>query len=416
MPEHSAIPRRLRAAALLLAVAGITVAVMPAQTYTVLYRFQGHTTDGQNPEGALFIDNLGNLYGTTVFGPGCTPQPCTASQGIVFELNTSLAESILHRFSTSSGGLNPYGGLVRDAARNAYGTTSLGGSADMGTVFTLTSHGAVPMHSFTGGSDGAFPYGGLVQDANTNLYGATSAGGSSNAGVIFKVTGGHESVLYTFTGKTDGGNPYSTLLRNSSSGTLFGTASTGGNIQNNCFPYGCGVVFTLNTSNKLRVLHTFTGSPNDGSNPYSGVITDSSGNLYGTTFNGGTGPCTNGCGVVYKIAKNGTETVLYNFQGYPNDGSFPYGGLVRDSAGNLYGTTTYGGSTDNGIVFKLDTSNHETVLYSFKGTTDGAVPRAGLILGSSGNLYGTTYNGGVTGVACGGSPQDSCGVIFKVVP
>ena len=165
----------------------------PRQTYTVLYRFKGTTTDGQNPEGPLFMDKPGNLYGTTVLGPGCTPAPCAASQGVVFELHTSGTETLLHTFSGSAGGLNPYGGPVQDASRNAYGTTSRGGASGLGAVFKLTAHGETVMHSFAGSpADGAFPYGGLVEDASTNLYGTTSAGGTSNAGVIFKVNGGHE--------------------------------------------------------------------------------------------------------------------------------------------------------------------------------------------------------------------------------
>jgi uncharacterized repeat protein (TIGR03803 family) len=279
----------------------------------------------------------------------------------------------------------------------------------------LTHQGESVIHSFAGGTaDGSLPYGGLVQDGNANLYGTTSGGGASDSGIIFKIGTGKETVLYSFTGGTDGAHPYAGVLRNNA-GNLFGTTSAWGTTAGACFPYGCGVVFTLNSTNNLSVLHTFKGSP-DGANPYAGLIADPAGNLYGTTYNGGTGPCTNGCGVVFKVAKDGTETVLHNFKGFPTDGAFPYGGLALDAAGNLYGTASYGGTTDNGIVFRLDTNNNETVLYSFNGTTDGAIPRAGVILDSAGDVIGTTYNGGITGISCGGSPQDSCGVIFKITP
>ena len=200
-----------------------------------------------------------------------------------------------------------------------------------------------------------------------------------------------------------------------SSGLTYGTTSAGGITTGNCYPSGCGVVFMVTPAGKEFVLHSFTGSP-DGASPYAGLIADSSDNLYGTTYNGGTGGCTNGCGVVFELEKAGTETVLHSFTGYPTDGAFPYAGLVRDSSGNLYGTAAYGGGSDSGVVFELGTTGTETVLYSFLGTTDGAVPLAGLILDSAGNLYGTAYSGGDTGAACGGGPPNSCGVVFKLKP
>lgn len=403
-------------AGLLWAAAAIGAPSAQAQTYTVMHRFEGATKDGENPEAALVKDTSGNFYGTTVNGPSCSPTPCTASSGMLFELTAAGVETVLHRFTGNPDGAFPFAGLIRNSANNAYGTTSEGGTSNMGVVFELTVSGEKVLHSFTGPpADGAFPYAGLVQDPSGNLYGATSAGGASNSGVVFELnTAGKETILYNFTGGADGGFPYGGLVRNSA-GNLYGTTSAGGVFAGNCFPTGCGVVFMVDPAGHETVLYRFTGSP-DGAFPYAELIPDAAGNLYGTTYNGGSGACTNGCGAVFEIDKAGAETVLHSFLGYPHDGAFPFAGLARDSTGNLYGTTSYGGASDNGAIFELNTSNTETLLYSFTGGTDGAVPRAGLVLDATGNLYGTTYVGGLSGVSCGGTQSDSCGVVFKIKP
>jgi uncharacterized repeat protein (TIGR03803 family) len=396
--------------------AAIGAPLAQAQTYSVLHRFIGGTTNGENPAAGLFMSSAGDFYGTTVEGPGCNPTACAPLPGMVYELTPAGTESLLYSFAGSPDGANPYGGVILDASNNAYGTTRAGGASNMGTVFKVSTTGEKVLHSFTGPpSDGAFPYAGLIADSAGNFYGTTSAGGASNSGAVFKVdSAGTETILYSFTGGSDGALPYGGLLRNSS-GLLYGTASAGGITTGNCFPSGCGVVFLVTPAGKEVVLHSFTGSP-DGASPYASLIADSSDNLYGTTYNGGAGGCTNGCGVVFELDKAGTEMVLHSFLGSPTDGAFPYAGLVRDSTGNLYGTATYGGGSDSGVVFELGTTGTETVLYSFKGTTDGAFPHAGLILDSTGNLYGTTYGGGDTGAGCGGEPADTCGVVFKIKP
>jgi uncharacterized repeat protein (TIGR03803 family) len=225
-----------------------------------------------------------------------------------------------------------------------------------------------------------------------------------------------ETVLNTFTGGADGGNPAAGVIRDTA-GNLYGTTYSGG-------ASGVGVVFKLDTSSKETVLYTFTGGA-DGANPGAGVIRDSAGNLYGTTqfggVPGGTGACGfPGCGVVFKVASAGKETALYSFTGGA-DGSLPYSGLLRDKAGNLYGTTYAGGLASSaceygtcGVVFKLTPPSvaggawTETVLYSFTGGADGGDPMAGLISDSVGNLYGTTQFGGV------GYP--GFGVVFKLTP
>ena len=439
MYNHSAVYwRQVRCAVALAGLVSVAAAVCApsarAQTYSVLHQFQGGAKDGENPESTLAMDTAGNLYGTVVNGHLCSPAPCSAALGMMFELTPAGKVSVLHRFTGAPSGCgatgnpacdgaNPYGALLRNSANTTYGTTSEGGTANMGTVFVLAAAGERVLHSFAGPpGDGAFPYAGLIADSGGNLYGTTSAGGAFNSGAIFKIAAsGTETLLYSFTGGADGGFPYGGLLR-STAGTLYGTASAGGNTTGNCFPGGCGVVFMLTPAGKLDVLHTFTGSP-DGASPYSPLVVDTAGDFAGTTYNGGTGACTNGCGVVFKVTTTGVENVMYSFQGSPTDGAFPYAGLVRDSSGNLFGTTTYGGLPSNGtlvesgVVFELDAAGAETVLYNFQGSpSDGAVPRASLLLDSTGNLYGTTYYGGLVGLACGGEPSDSCGVVFKLTP
>ena len=196
------------------------------------------------------------------------------------------------------------------------------------------------------------------------------------------------TVLYRFRGP-DGAQPVYGRLIGDSAGNLYGTTVDGG-------ASGLGVVFKLDKTGET-VLHSFNGT--DGSEPFAGLIRDSTGNLYGTTKFGGIW----GNGVVFELDTTGTETVLYSFTG-GTDGSLPYASLIRDSAGNLYGTTFEGGASGSGVVFELDTTGTETVLYSFTGRGHGANPVAGLIRNSAGNLYGTTANGGASGH----------GVVFKV--
>jgi len=261
------------------------------------------------------------------------------------------------------------------------------------------------LYTFTDGADGAQPWGGLVQDSSGNLYGAAAFGGSNGAGVIYKVDpAGHQTVLHSFN-YTDGANPTGDLLLEVS-GTLVGTTVTGGNLSQ-CYGQGCGVVFRLNPGDQLKVLRSFAGPTADAANPTHGLIRDKAGNLYGTTENGGPRYCFNyefaeavltfiqGCGVVFKLDPAGKETQLYQFGGFfSSDGSDPRTSLIRDAAGNFYGTTFDDGLYGAGTVFKLDPTGHETVLYNFQGGTDGANPWGGLARDAAGNLYGTTNHAG----------------------
>ena len=305
--------------------------------------------------------------------------------------------TVLYSFN-GSGGSAPRAGLIRDAAGNLYGTTMLGGASGSGVVFKLTKSGETVLYCFTGGADGRNPYGGLVADSAGNLYGTTLHGGSSGKGVVFKLDPtGNETVLHSFTGVADGGQPLGTLIRDSA-GNLYGTTTTGGVASG---AIGHGTVFKVANTN-LTVLYTFSGGP-DGDEPEAGLLRDSSGNLYGTTFFGGSGSLTSGQGVLFKVRTDGSETVLHTFPGAA--GVHPAASLIGDSTGNLYGTAT-GSQSGGGVVFKVDPAGHETALYVFTGGADGKSPEAGLIRDSAGNLYGTTERGGTFGA----------GVVFKLDP
>jgi uncharacterized repeat protein (TIGR03803 family) len=236
------------------------------------------------------------------------------------------------------------------------------------------------LHTFTGVPDGVWPQGGLVRDTAGNLYGTTFLGGSGlgcpriGCGAVFTVENtGTEVVVQRFLGR-DGAMPAAGLLLDPN-GNMYGTTDFGGT-------FGLGTVFKLGT-----VLYSFQGPP-DGAQPFGSLIQDASGNLYGTTAAGGVF----NKGTAFKVDATNRETVLYSFSGGA-DGSLPFAALIRDTVGNLYGTTAAGGAFGSGTVFKLDVANNETVLHSFNGT-DGADPEAGLIQDAAGNFYGTTSRGG----------------------
>jgi uncharacterized repeat protein (TIGR03803 family) len=250
------------------------------------------------------------------------------------------------------------------------------------------------LHSFAGGNtDGSTPWAGLVRDSSGNLYGTTYYGGTGGAGVVFKTTStGTTTILHSFAGgNSDGAYPSFGSLVRDSSGNLYGTTYSGGT-------GGEGVVFKTTSTGTTTILHSFAGGNSDGAYAFAGLDMDSSGNLYGTTYSGSTG----GAGVVFKTTSTGTTTVLHSFTGGNSDGANPYAGLVMDSSGNLYGTTYSGGA---GVVFKTTSTGTTTILHSFAGgNSDGAHPYAGLVMDSSGNLYGTSLQGGSGGF----------GVVFKL--
>jgi uncharacterized repeat protein (TIGR03803 family) len=225
-------------------------------------------------------------------------------------------------------------------------------------------------------------------------------------GSVYKVSaGGRFTTLHSFTG-SDGLYPYATLLRDAA-GNLYGTTEAGG--SSGCSGGGCGTVFKLDAAHHESVLYEFAGGT-DGHDPYGGVVRDRHGNLYGTTMGGGSSYCAGeGCGIVYKIDSHGHETVLHRFTNGA-DGGHPADTLLQGSDGNFYGTTDSGGSSDDGTVFKIDKTGNESVVHDFTGGSDGDSPFGGLIQDTSGNLFGTTVFGG--GYNC--DVGSGCGTIFEL--
>jgi uncharacterized repeat protein (TIGR03803 family) len=343
------------------------------------------------------------------------------------EAATSYQEQTLYSFcskSSCSDGATPWAGLifgtVSGTTGTLYGTTSQGGANGFGTVFQVANGMQTVLYSFcpqTGCADGATPLGGLIMDSSGNLYGTTSDGGTlgcnynsplSGCGTVFKLAPpytGPPTILHTFGGYSalDASSPAASLIL--SGGYLYGTASSGGT-QN------AGAVFRLETSGSgYSLLYSFCSQTDcaDGAYPMDlagSLITDTSGNLYGTAANGGNGL---NAGTAFKLTPSSTppwtETVLHTFCSSADcttDGATPIAGLIIDLAGNLYGTTEYGGANSAGIVFRLtSTGSSLTNLYDFcaqSNCTDGEYPVAGVTMDSAGNLYGTTYYGGANGV------------------
>jgi uncharacterized repeat protein (TIGR03803 family) len=398
----------------LLLFSAIVPAQSKAQKFKVLHTFHG--PDGAGPIGQLVRDQAGNLYGTAAGGGKGT---CYSGYtcGTAFKLDKTGKQVWLHSFNLRNG-MEPFAGLLRDAAGNLYGTTVLGGDTacyklGCGTVFKLDQNGKEKLlYKFTGTPDAWFPVAPLIQDAAGNFYGTTQNGGTSGGlGTVFKVDKtDKETVFYSFAGGTDGSDPSGGLIRDSA-GNLYGTTFDGGG--SGACSFGCGTVFRLDSNGTETILYRFQGG-DDGDGPIGRLLLDASGSLYGTTAYGGDPFCYGGtgCGTVFKLDTGGHESVLYRFSG-GTDGQFPHAGLVRDQAGNLYGTTIVGGGgADAGVVFKLDAAGTETVLHTFTGGSDGSEPFGGLIRDSAGILYGAAEGGGDTNCF----PPSGCGVVFTLTP
>ena len=427
----------------------------------VLYSFQGGT-DGATPAGGVVFDQHGNLYGTTLDG-GSSSCPSPQQCGTVYQLAPpaqqagAWTEIVLYIFKghDQNDGASPEGGLIIDNAGNLYGTTGYGGSGPCillgtavgcGTVFELSPPAKqgdpwkeTVLYSFQGSKDGYVPFGDLVFDKLGNLYGATLYGGGLGydqcdkfygyCGTIFRLTppktkGGKwtEKVLHSFAGGTDGANPNGGLIFDSK-GAIYGTTPVGGNQLCNFGQgdIGCGVVFELGPPGTKsaawaeQILHRFTDR-NDGAAPNGNLILDAKGQIYGTTGGGGDG---NGFGVVFRLSPRlgrWEDTTLYSFQGR-SDGRGPAAPITFDRIGDLYGTANAGGSYSGGTFFRLKeqrTKRNEwtfALLYSFMGPPDAEFPASPLIFDRTGNLCGTTSNGG-NGQKC----QGGCGTVFSVGP
>ena len=354
---------------------------------------------------------------TSTFETSLCPKIVARTSALVLAIIIILAASaanaqtftILHTFTGQGDGGTPYAGLTIDQAGNFYGTTSAGG-AGYGTVFKLTHSGSnwimSTLYSFRGGNDGGYPTARVVFGPDGVLYGTTSGdGNNAGRGTVFSLRPPvgpclsiHcpwlEIVLYRFTGIDDGGTPGYGDLAFDAAGNIYGTTMNGGA---NCSPYyNCGVVFKLTRSGGSwteSVLDSFRQSDNGGDVPFGGVILDSAGNLYGTTVIGGMG---NG-GVVFQLTRSGSswaETVLYSFEGL-NDGFDPTGGLIMDHQGNLYGATTFGpGNGTGGTVYQLQPSGGSWTYSTLAALSGFQGPFDALTMDAAGNLYATSYGGG----------------------
>jgi uncharacterized repeat protein (TIGR03803 family) len=393
--QNSKIVRRAAALAFLLALTLIATLPALAQTESVLYNFCSLT----------FCHDGLNPYGAPVMDSegnfyGTTFFGGASGSGTVFKVSPDGTETVLYSFLAGTlDGNDPAAGVIMDKQGNLYGTTFSGGTYPSGgTVFKLSPNGTETiLHSFGSAPDGGRPQAALMRDGRGNLYGTTVAGGAYGNGTVFEITaGGTESILHSFAQNTsDGGFPQAALIMDSR-GNLYGTTVYGG-------AYGFGTVFRISPDGTETVLHNF-GNKSDGETPYGSLVMDDKGVLYGTTWGGGALRA----GTVFKLSPNGAEWVLHSFDPKLGDGELPIAGLLLDSSGNLYGTTTFGGSLGAGTVFEITAAGTETILHNFSGSTaDGATPYSNLSMDSNGNLYGTTYNGGSTFAS---------GTLYKITP
>jgi hypothetical protein len=409
----------------------------------VLYSFQGGT-DGATPAGGVVFDKAGNLYGATLDGGSSS---CLSFQqcGTVYQLappakkGDAWAETVLYVFKgkASNDGASPSGGVVIDSAGNLYGTTAVGGTGSCSVLGTVMGCGTVyelspppqkggvwteaVLYSFKSGKDGYFPNGDLTFDATGNLYGATQFGGGKGTncgdslfqycGTVFKLSrpkkkGGQwtDAILHSFAGGKDGANPNGGLVMDTK-GVIYGTTYGGGDEKGSCGSGGCGTAFALSPPTKdgawlEQQLHVFSGGE-DGARPSAGLVSASNGNLYGTTV-----------GTVFRLSppneysRSWTESVLFIFGQQAFD---PEAAVTMLSDGSLLGTTNAAQSYA-GTTFRLRSSRSKnfwnfTLLYGFKGSPDGAQPAAPLV-SNGGFYYSTTQKGGA------GSCSFGCGTVF----
>ncbi len=353
--------------------------------YERLRSFGRSSEDGTVPYGPLFESAAGVLHGATSFGG-------TNGLGVVFRLQTDgTGYQLLRTFSgdTTDGGV-AYAGLVKGMDGLLYGTTYYGGAIDKGTIFRLQTDGSnlSVVQSFTGGGgDAVGPYAGLIRGTDGAFYGTSWHGGNFNKGTVYRVTpaDGKTTVLHHFAGGTsDGEAAYGGVIEGSD-GVLYGTAVQGGTAN-------LGVIYKLNKDGTgFALVRSFVSGSSGGYYPYGSLLEGSDGVLYGTAQQGGG----RGFGIVFKINRGGgSYSVLRNFQG-GTDGAYPYAGVVEGSDGLLYGVTAYGGGSDRGTVFRMKRGGGDySVLRRFSGSEDGRNPYARLLIGSDGVLYGTTSYGG----------------------
>jgi uncharacterized repeat protein (TIGR03803 family) len=419
---------RLRACVLIFLLPLVATQAANSQSLATLVNF--NSSDGSYPLDTLALGSDGNFYGTTEQGgvgqAGC---PRNAECGTVFKMTAEGVLTTLYSFcsqSNCSDGYFPVAGLVQGADGNFYGTTSFGGNgADRGNYAAGTIFKVSPLGVFTtvynfcslpNCLDGAGPEAGLIQGTDGNFYSTTSFGGkigfcpggrSTGCGTVFRISpSGTLTTLHNFCSQSDcadGDGPSAGLIQGTD-GDFYGTAASGG-FNNN------GTIFKVSSKGAFSILYSFCSQLNcaDGSQPIAGLIQASDGNLYGTTADGGA----NGAGTVFKLTPSGTFTTLYNFCSQSNcsDGSTTTAGLTQGKDGNLYGTTYEGGLYYSGTLFRITLNGALTTLYNFcrEGgilCLDGTVPQGGMIQAHDGTFYGMTSGGGLSGN----------GTVFRLLP
>jgi uncharacterized repeat protein (TIGR03803 family) len=376
------IPMKFRVACVVVGFLTLVLSIS-AQTFTTLQSFD--LTDGANPEAGLVQGIDGNLYGTTVQGGA-------NFAGTVFNITPGGTITTLYSFcavGACTDGDDPRAALVQATNGDLYGTTVGGGTHFGGTVFQITSAGALTtLYNFcsqTSCTDGERPTSALVQGTNGDFYGTTPVEGAKGGGTFFKITpSGTLTVLYPFCSFADcaDGEGASGLVL-ASNGDFFGATSSGG-------ANGDGTIFKVTPAGTLTTLHSFDST--DGAQPLAGPIQAANGDFYGTTYIGGA----NNSGTIYKITPGGALTTIYNFCPLTNcpDGANPYDALVQGNDGNFYGTTYTGGANLFGTIFEITPGGVITVLHSFDQSSDGFETEAGLFQATNGILYGTNYDGG----------------------
>jgi uncharacterized repeat protein (TIGR03803 family) len=387
----------------------------PPRPLDMLYIFNSQV-DGYAPYLAT-ADKAGNIYG---YSGGGRSTNCANGCGTIFRLSPDGAKTVLHTFNGGPADGSGVSGILLKNSGEIYGTTVGGGKDGYGTIFKLAPDGtetllhsfAAPVHHYSIAPKGIWPLSGVIAGGDGNFYGTAWHGGINNhcgeggCGLVFRITpGGKYDVVYVFQGTDDGCAPVAGLAQDRA-GNLYGTA-------NGCGAFGSGTVYKIDPAGTETVLHAFSGGA-DGNSPQAAPILDDAGNLYGGTTFGGTG-CNgdNGCGIIYKVAPDGTETILYSFRDLV-DGLSVAGKLFRDKSGTLFGATQMGGATFScnrplgcGTVFELSPDGRKTTLHSFLGPTfgDGSGPTSILLPGHGRDghyLYG----------AAGSGPQ-CCGMIYK---
>lgn len=344
-----------------------------------------------------------------------------AAAGLIPPSASAGTETVLYAFQGGTDGATPYAAPTMDAQGNLYGTTLYGGAGGVGTVYELTKAKSgwaeKVLYSFTGGSDGGWAYGGVVLDTGGNIYGGTRSGGSNNCGVVYELSPGRhgkwtEQVLYSFPGNADcEGGPGGALTLDSK-GNLYG-GTLGDSPCGGYYYYG--MVFELSRTRsgwKERDLHDFCGHDGDGPT-YGQLVFDPAGNLYGTSGFGGTG----GLGVVFELSPAArhqwTFATIHSFGS--DEGGVADGGLMLDASGNVYGMEADGGSEGNGSMYRFEPQGggvwSETTPWASSGAPDGVLPFQSPVMDANGNLFGTTYSGGDVADCF-----DDCGTIYELVP